>query len=348
MDVSRLEDLPVEILIEIFQYLSVHELYFSFSYLNTRLNSIIKSLPNLILITTSHYDPVFSFFHSFDAVQIHLNDPTSSWLFQYDFSYFIDIRSFIISSINACAFRYSQPIEQIDTFICPDLCPQLRSLRTAYYSQKLVDWIFTGAFSHLEICHLYNRRHTMITLPSTTNNALQDLRQLTIHRRETCEFEQILLQCPNLTYFEFSCNNSLPRFVQLNSPYLSLKRLRLSRLENFLFHNGQFDSLLCLFPNLHVFNLMVDNSFRHTETIDFNKIAHCLYQRLPRLTVLELRISMMYDNRPRLVQNTLAQIAELHPLFKFLGKIDELIHVASFDITSIYHDRYSYLRPFSE
>jgi len=94
---------------------------------------------------------------------------------------------------------------------------------------------------------------------------------------------------------------------------------------------------------------MVDNSFRHTETIDFNKIAHCLHQRLPRLTVLELRISMRYDYRPRLVQNTLAQIAELHALFKYLGKMDELIHVASFDITLIYHDhRYSYLRPFSE
>lgn len=78
--VSRLEDLPIEMLIEIFQYLSVHELYFSFSSLNTHLNSIIKAFPNLILITTSHWDPGLSFFHSFGTVQVHFNYLTSSLL----------------------------------------------------------------------------------------------------------------------------------------------------------------------------------------------------------------------------------------------------------------------------
>jgi hypothetical protein len=91
---------------------------------------------------------------------------------------------------------------------------------------------------------------------------------------------------------------------------------------------------------------MVDNSFRHNETIDFRKIAHCLHQRLPHLTVLELRISC--GNYPSLVQHTLTEIVELHPLFKFLRKMNELIHVASFDITSMFHDRYSYVCPFSE
>ncbi len=342
--VSRFEDLPIEMLIEIFQYLSVHEMYFSFSSLNTRLNSILKSLPNLILITSSHWDPALCFFPSFGTVQIHFNYPTSSSLSEYNFSYFMGIRSFIISSIDTSAFSYSTPFEQIDTFISPDLCPQLRSLRIPYYSQTLVDWIFTGAFPHLEICHHYNKIYTQITLPRMTTHKLQNLRQLTIRRDEAFEFEQILLLCPNLTFFDFSCNTSLSPFVQLNSLYLSLKRLRLSQLSDFLFHNGQFDSLLSFFPNLRAFYLIVDHDDGDDEIIDFSKIAHCLQERLFHLTALELRITMTSHNSSALVSRTFAKIAQMHPLFKFFGSILELLHIASFDITSMYQSHHYYIR----
>ena len=94
--VSRLEDLPYEMLIEIFQYLFAHELYFSLANLNIHLNSIIKSLPNLMLKTTSHCEPAFSFFHPLSAIQIDFHHSTSSLLSQYNTAHFIGIRSFTL------------------------------------------------------------------------------------------------------------------------------------------------------------------------------------------------------------------------------------------------------------
>lgn len=144
--VFRLEDLPMEIFMEIFQYFSVHELYFSFAYLNTRLNSILKSLPNLNLITASHCDPVLSFFDSFRTIQLYFNCPRLSSLSQFNFSNLAGTRSFIICPPSPDLHNNIGPIEQLERFIHPDLCPQLQYLRLPYCSKRLIHWIFTGAF----------------------------------------------------------------------------------------------------------------------------------------------------------------------------------------------------------
>jgi len=347
--VSRLEDLPVEMLIEIFRYLSVHELYFSFSQLNIRLNSILKSLSNLILVTTSHCDSVFSFFNSFTLVRIQFINSTSSSLSQFNFSKFIGIRSFIIfRSIHSD--RYIEPIEQLEQFICPTLCPHLQSLRIPYCSQALADWIFTGAFPYLKICHLYDTSYQRIILPSSTINTLPTLRQLTIQERNEDELEKILLLCPNLSYLDFSCNCALLSFIHIKTPYSSLKRLRLSRLKHFLFHNGRFDFLLSFFPNLTHFDLTVDQChlYDDDERIDFVQIAQYLQRRLPHLISLEWRIYVTLRNRSSFYRHTFELISKLHPLFKCFGRFDTLIHIASFDFSSIYYYDRHFIRPSSE
>ena len=343
--VLRLEDLPVELLMEIFRYLSVHELYFSFSSLNRRLNTILKSLRNLILITTSHCDPVFAFFDSFAAVQIHFNSSNSSPLSQFNFSNFMNIQSFIICR-SIYSDEYLEPIDQLEKFICPILCPHLRSLRIPYCSQTLANWIFTGAFPHLKICHLYDTSYEKIVLPSSTVNTLPSLRQLTIEERTGDEVKKILLLCPNLSYLNFSCNCAWTSLVYVNAPYSSLKRLRLSRLRNFLFHNGQFDSLLSLFPNLTHFDLTVDECPEHDETIDFTQIAQALQHHLPRLISLEWRIYLTLRNRSSFYRHTFNQISQLHPLFNCFGRVAGLLHIASSDFTSIYHYDRQFVRSF--
>lgn len=335
-NISQLEDLPVEMLIEIFRYLSVQEIYFSFSQLNIRLNSILKSLCNLSLETTSHCDPVLFFFNSFAAVQIHFNGSNSSLLSQFNFSNFTGIQSFIICR-SIYSDEYLEPIEQLEKFICPTLCPHLQSLRIPYCSQTLADWIFNGAFPHLKICHLYDTSYEKMILPSSTVNTLPSLRQLTIEEQKGDDFEKILLLCPNLTYLNFSCDYALSSFTHVNTPYSSLKRLQLSRLKYFLFHDGQFDSLLSFFPNLIHFNLTVDQCHEHDETINFIQIAQYLKYRLPHLISLEWRIYLTLRNRSSFYRHTFHQISQLHHLFKCFGRVAGLLHIASFDFTSIYH-----------
>lgn len=345
--ITQFDDLPVEMLMDIFRYLSVHELYFSFSQLNTHLNFILQSLRNLILVTASHRDPVFSFFNSFVEIQIQFNNSSSSALSQFNFSNFINLRSFSISQL-IFSDSYIEPIEQLEQFISPNLCPHLQSLRIPYCSQKLADWIFTGAFPYLKICHLYDSPYEKIILPSSKMNTLPTLRQFTIQKRNEDDFEKILLLCPNLRYLDVSCDCKLSSFIHITTPYTSLKRLHLSRLKKFLFHNGQFDSLLSYFPNLSHFDLAVDQCHEQDETIDFIRIAQYLKQRLPRLISLEWRIYVTVRNRSSFYRHTFTEISQLHPLFKCFGRIDQLVHIASYDFTSTYYYNRHFIRSSSE
>jgi len=69
--INRLEDLPVEVLTEIFVYFTAREIYLSFSQLNNRLNLILKSLPNLVLVIHEHLETsALSFFYSFNKILI--------------------------------------------------------------------------------------------------------------------------------------------------------------------------------------------------------------------------------------------------------------------------------------
>ncbi len=335
----------MEIFVEISQYLSVHDLYLSFSHLNSRLNSIFQSLPNLNLITTSHLDPVLSFFKSFSTIQLHFDFSRSSVLSQFNLSNFIGIQLFTIDQPDDL-HHYINPIKRLEEFLHPDLCPHLQFLRIPSCSKRLAHWIFTGAFPQLKVCHLYHDRYSRIILPSLTNHRLPSLRQLTIHNRTGDDLEKMLLLCPNLNYLEFSCDNVLPPFNHLNSPYLSLKQLRLFRIKSFLFHhNDQFDSLLSYFPNLIHFDLTAHQCSVQDERLNFHRIAQYFNYRVPHLRVLNLRIYVTSGNLPSLVENTFKQISRLHPLFKSLGRSGHFLHITSFDFatTWFYHQRF--IRP---
>ncbi len=179
-----------------------------------------------------------------------------------------------------------------------------------------------------------------------TNNRVATLRQLTIKDRDGDEFEKILLLCPNLNYLDFSCNSVLPSFDDLNSPYLSLKRLRLFRISSFLFHaNDYFDILLSFFPNLIHFDLTVDQCQVLNETLDFHRIAQYLHHRVSHLKLFKLRIYMTSRNRSSFSGHTFKQIAQMHPLFKCFGRTGSFLIIASFDFTSTYHYDRMFVRP---
>lgn len=312
-----------------------HEILKSFTYLNNRFDSLIKSSCNLHLSTASHCDPVFSFYNSFQAASIYFADLKSSRLFQFNLLKFIGLRSFHIFRLTDSR-RYIEPIEQLEQFIHPRLSPRLESFQVPYCSQSIVDWIFNGQFPYLKICHLYDSSNWKINLPLSTNILLVYLRQLTIKDRTGNEFEKILLQCPNLRYFDFSCDDLWSPFKQLTNPYVSLKRLRLSYFKQFLFHDGQFNSLLFYFPNLTHFYLNVEQCHQHDETIDFVEIARNLKQYLSHLTFLEWHIDLTVRNRSSFYRHTFKQLSQLHPLFSCCGRSYQHLHIASFDFTSMY------------
>jgi len=342
--ITRLEDLPVEISIEIFHYLTPDELYLSFSQLNSRLNSILKSLPGLILLTWNHLDPsVVSFFNSFKAIHI--------------VSRYLELgcrcKSHSINGGNRLfdmypsldVYWHPRSPNGIKNIIRPDICLRLESLVLPAASLKLAESIFRGEFPRLKICHLGKCKP--IVFPLSMNVEFQNLRQLTIREQNGCALDKILSICPFLVHLDFSCHDVIFPFVRTTRCFSSMKYLRLGRLEKFLFHNGQFDFLLSLFPNLLQFHLTVDQCDEHVETIELKKIANCLLHRCPLLKILAFNIYMQGDMRSYFSYG-FKKITEMHFLFNYISKCESLIMISSHGFVPHHVYCRRYVRPSSE
>ncbi|CAF5001425.1 unnamed protein product [Rotaria sp. Silwood1] len=134
--VTQLEDLPVEIFIEIFDYFTATEIYLAFSHLNHRLNEILKCLPNLICVTKHQLDQVLSFFHSFKAIQIEIGHKELSFLCKPNL--IKGGHRLFQAYPSSDNHWYSHPLPEIENIIRSSICSQLRSIRLPASSSKLL------------------------------------------------------------------------------------------------------------------------------------------------------------------------------------------------------------------
>ncbi|CAF5195107.1 unnamed protein product, partial [Rotaria magnacalcarata] len=142
--VTRIEDLYIEILIEIFDYSTAAEIYLSFSEVNSRLNGIIKSLPYLTLMTNDHLETIISFFHSFTAIHFDVRHLRG---YHFQQPYVIKGGNCLLQTyLSLDSDWYPRPINDLENIICPDICFRLRSLILPASSSNLVQFIFSGHF----------------------------------------------------------------------------------------------------------------------------------------------------------------------------------------------------------
>ncbi|CAF3870003.1 unnamed protein product [Adineta steineri] len=333
-----LEDLPVEMLMEIFIYFTADQIYFSFSQLNNSFNLIIKSLPKLILVIHGHFDPsVLSFFNSFNKIlykfcgsrmccgrcQSHSINGGNRL-----YEIYPEIDHGWYPKFHEDRFPYYP--SKIDNIIHPENYSRLQSLVLPNASSKLTQLIFHGEFSRLKICHL--GKCGSIILPCSMTIQLQNLRQLTIRGQQGHVLEKILLACPCLVYLDFSCRSCVPAFHFINHCFPSMKYLRLGRLKNFFFHNGQFISLLSLFPNLLQFHLIVDQCAYDVETINIHEIANYLHHKCALLKILALRIDMRGHMLRDSSIGSLKEITKMHSLFNYVEKWDPRLAISSHEV----------------
>ncbi|CAF0845399.1 unnamed protein product [Adineta steineri] len=345
--ITRLEDLPVEMLMEIFIYFTADQIYFSFSQLNNYFNLILKSLPKLILVIHEHLDPfVLSFFNSFNKILVkfcdsHINryrcrcqsHSINGGNRLYEIYPMIDPGWYL--EFNENLFSYDP--SKIDNIIHPDNYSRLQSLVLPHASSKLTQLIFNGEFPRLKVCHLGKCEPIILSFPMTIQ--LQDLRQLTIRGQQGHVLEKILLVCPCLVYLDFSCNDSIPPFHFINRCFPSMEYLRLGRLKHFFFHNGQFVFLLSLFPNLLQFHLIVND----VDTINIQEIANYLHRQCPLLKILVLRIYMQAHMCRFSSVGNFKEITKMHSLFKYIEKCKSRLTITShgFIPHSVYTYRYT-------
>jgi hypothetical protein len=346
LNVTRLEHLSVEILFEIFEYLTPDELYSSIAHLNIRLNSILKKQPNLIISTKTHLKPVLSFFDSFVSLNITFpNSANQSRLSQFQFLNLANIRSLCIR-IEYDTWWTVVSIDELNLFIHPDRCPLLESLNLSCCTTTLAGFIFRGAFRHLKVCVIKSCQDLLLSTSMITS--ADTLRRLSMAGRNEDEFQKILFICPNLNFLHFNYDHKLPLSLCSNVRYPLMKCLRIERLSDFVFHDGQFDIFLSHFPNLVDFNLCADQCHQHGEIIDFVKVADCLRHRLPHLKKLDWRIYLWRKYPSYLYVDQFPLIAQMHELFRSVKKCGSLLYIRSFNLNYKYTDRCHYIRPSSK
>lgn len=78
MNTSRLDDLPVELFYRLFNYLSAHEIFYSFVHLNSYIDAVLKTYPtyriNFKAISRSHFDLVCQHIRPDHVVALILSD----------------------------------------------------------------------------------------------------------------------------------------------------------------------------------------------------------------------------------------------------------------------------------
>ena len=154
---TRFEDLSVELIIEILEYFSANEIYFSFSQLNIRFNSMIKSFPHLSITINERTDPsIYCFFSSLESIYVgfRYSSKTKNMCRSRTYVKYY-CRWYKRCRISNYAFYYkpNPDIEQLFVQQKPKYS-RLRSMILFYVTSKLTESIFNGEYPNLQICHI--------------------------------------------------------------------------------------------------------------------------------------------------------------------------------------------------
>ena len=299
--ITRLECFPNELLLELFEYISPHDLYQIFAQLNARLNVLIHSLRNLRVILPEDWDREEQLPIPFHASQI------STLIIKHDepihFSAYPNLRS----------LKLSMPTREQCNGIQAALLPHLEhlfisNLYFADHSEELCRLIFSSTFSRLQTCQI-----DRMTLDHSHSSSSSSLRQLILSPSTwQSNFYPIIFQsCPRLTHLTIQRLRKSSFSLAFDTPLLhtALRSLNMhfSSIGDDWF--DQIDCLLSIVPNLEHFQLNIEQNEINLE-FPFQRLAHLLTKHVPQLVNFQAKLAMnqVLVEQPRTIQR-------LHPLF---------------------------------
>ncbi|CAF3507177.1 unnamed protein product [Rotaria sp. Silwood1] len=234
---SRLEQLPNEILIDLFQYFDARDLFQSFYNLNFRLNTLIKSFHHLNLLFHIEF---------FLDNQIDENDYFPFYVYTLIVGRAININ--LNQFINIRCLKLECPLKKVLEQLNSNVLPYLKHL----------------SISHLDILITIDE---WISLPS--------LHTLKISCITSLAYKTILTACPNLVYFELSIFSSDQLRINIE-PHMNLKKMIINVIDMIWPWNDQvFHSYLSCVPNLeklHVYRSIFISKIRES-LLDYDWLA---------------------------------------------------------------------------
>ncbi|CAF2396213.1 unnamed protein product [Rotaria sp. Silwood2] len=291
---SYLEQCSDEIFLEIFQYISLHDLYRGFCKLNQRINNILHSVTELSLTLDKPEDINDEAVCFFASRIYHLIVQHSNVV---HFNRFPSLRSLI------SLFPHDRQLCCIKTKDLPNLTHLTLGFTAIWdceISVRLCRRIISNKFPKLRYCSLWPPIFEIdMSIAKTSLLSHIELKEGTFD-----DLYVVLNSCPNLKYLQMLVS------IYTTSPSKSVKNLSVKRLDvSFIRRDPdwieKFDQLLSLLPNVK--RLFIDVCVMQ---IDFNQLSRILRQRLIHLRYLQCEIHAIAF--PIHINN----IRRYHPLFE--------------------------------
>lgn len=299
-----LESLPDEIFFEIFEYLSVQDLYNGFYNINYRFRTILESL--------THLSGDVTFEEELDSLSFRLFASRITTLYIRCIDV-IDISPF--SAVHSLVL-YIEPnrtqCQWIQLFPCLKYLYILqRPIKHYYYSVSLPLFVFTNAYPNLLTCKLnlisYRIRQDWTCVPS--------LKTLSVIVENPRVFTQILESCPYLVRLKFELTQHFTRPPNGFDipPHRLLRRFDLGLNQTMFSCCDIMEPFLSLIPNLTT--LIVQGLSSTAHFINIHLLASILQRHVPILSHFNFNTAIEESIAKTLVNCDKQNLEELHPLF---------------------------------
>lgn len=293
-DGGQLECLPNEIILKIFNYFSLIELYQSFKDLSQRFNNLLQSLDNHALELWSSDEDAEHEMHQFFSPTISalvINDDYNLRLHQYP---------------KMCALTYIYATEdQLEHFLQSNFCHQnLKYLNiTSDDLSSFVEYIRSNQFSSLRQCMLRNIDSLLIYPWKITPTA----RSVAICADENL-IATILRSCSNLKHLSLAIfhYSKTPMIVPMSHSHLKDLSIEISEPA---WTTEMIELLLSSIRIPHLISFRIRSYQSSTIPFDFNQLLTIFNRHLPNLKQFECDL---YSSQ-RLEKNDVKSIRNLHP-----------------------------------
>jgi hypothetical protein len=300
--ISKLENLPIEIFFEIFDYLSIQELYRTFHDLNNHLTSILASLANIPAKIASYQDIDLSaiYFFSSRITRLSIN-----YRYSINLSSFHSLRSIrILDKPNRFQYYSLKFLINLE-HIC--------IVHNAQWNNdcliQLSNDIMTNSYPNLQLCQIgqvrYDHHHQWKLLPT--------LRSLTICTKDPNVYPQILHFCPQLIRFKLIIDFLTKPILSEYLPHLSLRKFEVCLALRSVSLCQIIDFLLCFLPNLT--HLIINGPTHYSKQLDIDLLSFILRKYVSKLSQFYFQMAIDETLASKLIQDNCISISRLHPLF---------------------------------
>ena len=283
-----LEDLPNELLSDVFTYIDARTLYHCFYNLSYRFNGLLESLTRLCLVlwksNNDYYDDLF-------ASRIHTLVVHTDVVFTL--SRYINVRHLILFNSK------DNQISQIKIHGYHLQTISLISPQCFYTTFGLHEMIFSNKLPHLKSCYLTTVYLPSIELRQVSWSQSPSLRSLRISSRDSLIHVAVLNACPNLVFLDLFLFQLDDTTLDVK-PHRNLRRMKFI-LDKFFWPQDDriFETFFFAMPCLKRLNIQRSAALpeRLNDLLQFDWLARIIIRQLPVLKqfIFSLHLFRSYE-----------------------------------------------------